>query len=298
MHRHPQRLLHVMTLASLLGGFLWCWGVVCPLGVQGEEARPPERLADPHTLRQQIVAFQDAAALQRFLLAHGLAGQPAPTPMGLHEHDGTFIALAPDGLAVEVFVSNLFGDASPEAILQVRFRHAMYFLSFLYQEAGNWYRVPGGIAINREVTSNAPCGLSNPPGEGYFYFSLVEARTAGEHVIMGTTYGGWCPPSGTDRGSETRLSVWQVTRSGVHRLFDEQIQSFWITSPLPVPMKQPTHQRCMWTPASTQTTFPKKLRCTAAVYTRQVETLPDGSQVPTWVQTSTQSKVYELSYVP
>lgn len=293
MSRRSQRLLYAVMLACLL---VWHVSMLRPPHGQAQEARVSEPLVDPHTLRQQIVALQDATALQRFLLTHGLAGQQ--TPMGLREHDGTFLPLAPDGLAVDVFLSNLFGDASPEAILQIRFRHALYLLTFLYQDAGSWYRVPGSIAINREVTSNAPCGLSNPPGEGYFYFALVEARRAGEHVVVGTTYGGWCPPSGADRGSETRLSVWQITRGGVHRLFDAQLQSFWTKSPLPFPSKEPTQQRCVWIPVSTQTMFPKKLRCTAAVYTRRMETLPDGSQIPTWVQTGTQTRLYDLTYVP
>ncbi len=290
---------------------VWFWGlmltlcIVAPVGCQAEDFRSlpetrttavPESTEDPRTVRKRILSIRDPAELQQFLIAHGLAVQPPAGPLGFSDHNGEFISLAAKGLAVDLFFSNLFGDQQDEAILQIRFRNAIYFVTFFYQKSGRWYRVPGIIALNRETASNAPCDSAEAPGGGYFYFSLVEARATGEHLIMGKTYGGWCPPSGVERGTEITLSIWQVTHTDVPLLFQASLQSVWTTSPLPIPTREPKSQQCSWTDASSDNAFPKKLQCEVGVYASSTEELPDGSHVPTWVQTHTKYMVHELAY--
>ncbi len=156
--------------------------------------------------------------------------------------------------------------------------------------------MPGLIDVNREEIHNTPCDEVKRPGKGYFYFDLVEGRIEGEYLLTGKSYGGWCPPSGGERGSEIRQYIWQITHDGIYSLFDRVVHGLWYQSPLPDPIKKPVRETCIWTAATPAQAFPKAFKCEADQHTEHTEVLPDGSKQSLWQSAGTTSETHVLPY--
>ena len=272
--------------------------IILPGMILSAWADNPQPVDDLKALRQKLRSIREPQQLRQELLKQGLAQETADQPMGFLNDNGDVVLLNPDGFGVDLFHKNLFGDAAKEAIVQVRFQNAVYFVSFFYSYKGAWHRVPGLIAVNREEIHNTPCDEVKRPGKGHFYFDLVEGRVQGEYLLTGKTYGGWCPPSGAERGSEIRQYVWQITRDGIHPLFDEIIHKFWYQSPEPDPVQEPVRQTCTWIAATPAQAFPKAFKCEVAQHTEHTEALPDGSKQSSWKPSGTTSKTHVLPYKP
>jgi hypothetical protein len=180
-------------------------------------------LYTPASLKKQILNCDNKFELHEMLEGMGMISK--------NEDDNTFtdeeysvityddmqeneILLNPEGLAVDVFYKNVFGDDTKEAIVQLRFHQIIYYVNCFYKENGMWKKVPGYIHMNGESNGSEGRPWSSSEETGYFVFQFDEARKQGEYLISGITY------SGATRSNYIQYYVWQITSAGFHQLHE------------------------------------------------------------------------------
>lgn len=246
----------------------------------------------PQNFQKTLLSFDNDSTLRTYLQQQNLIDS---TEMSILNETYEPEIIGCNGLEVDLFHKNLFGSFQPEAILQIRWQQMIYALSFYYQQAEKWEKIPGSITINQGSPENTPC-LEARRCSGYFCFSFEALRNAQESVIVGKTWGGNCSGSGSsERGDLITQYIWQITPKGIHSLFKQIVREYFYFSPSPTPISERIERKIAFGPSSNGLPFPKQLIMISAIYP-SADSLKEGED---WndLPVDQETTIFELPFV-